>query len=478
MKSEPVDFDIVVVGAGAAGTSAALSAAENARQAGVQLKILILDRTDSKNWGGNSRWTGGLFRMKDLENLPANIEEEFYSSSQGKVDRNVVQAFIKNATETIKWVSSKNVEFEKPVTHYLAQGGSYISPKGGGLAIIMALLKQAQQQDVSVAFETTAWKLALNEIGEVEGVYTRDKEGIVQTVRTHVVVLTCGGFEGNPEMLARHMGSKAYYLRMYSPGEYYNKGEGIAMVEEIGGKLSGHFGYMHVGPADPRSNTVMPLVDAFPYGIVVNKLGRRFADEGADFVDDNATEVASKILDQPDGCAFLICDQKFLAIPGWGRSLLTDQPPIEAKSIAELADKISIKKDALEQTIAQYNHSIQPGVFDPFRKDGKRTSGVEPPKSNWATPIDNPPLLCFPLVCALSHTCGGIATDAQGRVLTQDDKPIAGLFAAGEITGFYYHKYVIATSLFRAVVFGRIVGHEAVQYVMRKKEKEAMRTAD
>lgn len=466
---ETTDFDIIVIGCGAAGTAAALSAAEAAKLMGKPLRIVIIERADEKNWGGNSRWTGSILRMKDQRTLPPKFEEDLVTYSQGRSDPEVIRAFIENAVDTLQWVSSKGVEFESANLHYLAASSPYITPKGGGLMVITALLNHARALGVHVAFETTAWQLSLNDDGSIN-VWIRDRDGSHNVV-ARAVILATGGYEGNAEMLARYVGDAAYHLRMYSPGEFYNRGEGIAMVQMIGGKLSGHFSYFHGGPVDPRSNTVMPLVDAFPYGIVVNQLGGRFVDEGADTVDNNANDVALGILDQPGYSGFVICDQKLRSIPGWERTILTDQPPIEAQSIEELASKIGVPREALSRTVREFNAAVQPGRFNPNEKDAKCTKGIEPPKSNWAMPLDKPPLICYPIVCGLSHTCGGIASDHSGRVLSEDGHVISGLYAAGELTGFYYYRYVTATSVFRALVFGRIAGREAARYAAAKEAR-------
>ncbi len=142
----------------------------------------------------------------------------------------------------------------------------------------------------------------------------------------------------------------------------------------------------------------------------------------------------------------------------------TNIPPVSSHSIAALAEQIGLPAADLQSTVAAYNAAIQPGHFDPLRKDGKQAVGISPPKSNWAIPIDKPPYIAFPLECSVVFTFGGLATDTSARVLSTDDYPIPGLYAAGEITGLYFGKYPGATSVLRGLVFGRIAGREAAQY--------------
>ncbi len=116
--------------------------------------------------------------------------------------------------------------------------------------------------------------------------------------------------------------------------------------------------------------------------------------------------------------------------------------------------------------MSEYNAAVGPGPFDPLRLDGKAALAVQPPKSNWANPIDRPPYVAWPMECSNVFTFGGLGTDTDGRVLTHDDVPIPGLYAAGEVTGIYHGKYTGATSVLRGVVFGRLAGRHAARYAI------------
>jgi tricarballylate dehydrogenase len=112
--------------------------------------------------------------------------------------------------------------------------------------------------------------------------------------------------------------------------------------------------------------------------------------------------------------------------------------------------------------VAEFNGAVQPGEFNPASKDGKSTAGLNPPKSNWALPLDTPPYTVYPVTCGITFTYGGIAIDSHARVLDRSDKPISGLYATGEITGgFFYHNYPGGAGLMRGAVFGRLAGMHA-----------------
>ncbi len=139
------------------------------------------------------------------------------------------------------------------------------------------------------------------------------------------------------------------------------------------------------------------------------------------------------------------------------------QPPFEAATVRELAPKLGIAADALEQTIAEYNRACRPGEFKPLVVDGLATQGLTPRKSNWAHPLDKPPYYAYPVISSNVLTFGGLKVDPLARVLNKDGDPIRGLYAAGEIIGPYYHNYTGATSVLKGAVFGRIAGRSAAR---------------
>jgi tricarballylate dehydrogenase len=118
---------------------------------------------------------------------------------------------------------------------------------------------------------------------------------------------------------------------------------------------------------------------------------------------------------------------------------------------------------ALGKTLADYNAACTGDAdkFDPARADGLAAQGLTPSKSNWARALDRPPFLAWPLVGAIAYTFGGVATNEHAEVLGRNG-PIAGLYAAGEITGHFHKSAPNAVAVLRALVFGRIAGQAAV----------------
>ena len=404
--------------------------------------------------------------MKNIDEPADNFVDDMMAFSDHYSDRKYIETLAENAGSTLRWVQQNGVEFDYLPTMFITSNRPRLLPVGGGRAIIDALSRKAQALGVEIIYEATAWKLLLDEEGVISGLNVRVKGGRTIRLNTGAVILAAGGFQGNREMMSRYIGRDAHKIPTVAKGGLYNKGEAIRMALDIGAKPAGQFDAFHAEPVDPRSSREEAAVMAYPYGILVDKNGRRFVDEGKTTIDEQYEEVARKIFyDLPDHIAYMICDQKLYDIPNYERTLETDQPPIVADTVEELAGRIGVPADALAETVRTFNGAVQPGEFRWDRPDGKRTKGLSPDKTNWAVPIDKPPFIAYPIVCSNVFTHGGLATDTFGRVLSQDDDPIPGLYAAGETAGLYYRKYPGGTSVLRGLVFGRRAGQHGVDYV-------------
>lgn len=473
------EFDVIVVGSGIAGLSAAVSAGEAGR------RVVLIERAEEGDHGGNTRHTEAYLRMKSVDEVADDFEEhlaenagayidptfmreaaldhESWSPSMrslSMLDPEIIGALSESAGPTLRWLESAGVKFDFLPTAFLTTTTTRLLPVGGGLAMVEALTAKAKALGVVIHFSRTAQKLIMDDAGAVAGLIVR-RNGENQAVQGKAVILACGGFEGNAEMLAQYLGPRAINLRPVARGGYYNKGEGIRMALEIGAASNGEFGSYHAEPIDPRSGVAEPAVFTFPYGILVNKEGRRFTDEAPGTVDAHYESVTRRIYEQRDGIAHLILDAKIEDVPNWRKSLRTDQPPITAATLSELARLIDVDPSVLEETVATYNAACGNGTFKPLEKDGLATDGLVPRKSNWARPIDTPNYLCFPIISANVFTFGGLKVNRHAQVLDTDGAPIKGLYAAGETTGIYYRVYTGSTSVLRGAVFGRLAALHA-----------------
>lgn len=459
---------IVVVGSGIAGLSAALTAAE----AGAE--VTIIERALEGEHGGNTRYTEAYLRMKSMDEVADDFVDHFMANAGGYTDPSFVQemvrepedwsplarsqsivdpdllgAFAEHAGPTLRWLEQAGLKFDFLPTAFITTTTTRLLPVGGGWAMIETLTEGCKAKGATFRFGVTARSLETRD-GKVTGLVTS-----AGTINCDAVILACGGFEGNPEMLSRYIGPGAINLRPVARGGYYNKGEGISMALAIGAAPNGDFGSYHAEPVDPRSGIAEPAIFTFPYGILVNKAGQRFTDEAPGTVDAHYESVTRRIYEQRDGIAWLITDAGLDDVPNWQKGSRTDKPPVNADTLDGLAAAIEVPADTLQATIATYNAACVDGLFDPLKADGLATQGLVPPKSNWARPIATAPFRAWPIISANVFTFGGLKADRHARVLDHDGKPIVGLYAAGETMGLYYRTYTGSTSVLRGAVFGR-----------------------
>lgn len=467
-------FDVVVVGSGIAGLSAALSA----RQAGAT--VALAERATPAESGGNTRYTEAFLRMKSLDEPADDLADTILGDFMGYpdpsvaletlrdradwtapaatlnvADQQVVSTLAERAGPTLRWLEEQGVKIAPLPTPFLTRSTSRISPVGGGLALVETLTAQCQAAGVEIWYRTTARSLVTSR-GAVTGVRAVTPDGPVTL--SGAVVLACGGYEGNPEMMARYHGDRGMLTRPVARGGYYNKGEGIEMALAAGAATAGNFALFHAEPVDPRSGQPEAAIFAMPYGILVNAEGMRFADEAPGPVDAWYERITRKIHAQTRGIAWLILDAVARTVPNLATALRTDQPPVVAETIDGLAARIEVPAAALRATVQTFNAACTPGTWNPSRPDGLATGGLVPPKSNWARPVAEPPYHAYPVIASNVFTFGGLRTNDRAEVVSRDGDVIAGLYAAGEITGLYYSNYTGSSSVLRGAVFGKIAG--------------------
>lgn len=472
-------YDVVVVGGGIAGLTAAISAAEQGA------RVAVLERATEKETGGNTRYTEAYLRMKTLDEVSDGLADTLVDDFMGHpdpgimadaahdwerrspllrashvIDPDYVATFEENAGPTLRWLEQHGIAFGQLPTLFLTTSTTRWAPVGGGLALVETLGAAARGLGVTFHFETSARSLVVADSGAVSGVVATDASGARVTF-SGSIVLACGGYQGNAELMARYHGDKGMTCRPVARGGNYNKGDGLVMAVEIGAATAGNFALFHAEPVDPRSGDPEAAIMAFTYGVLVNVEGERFVDEARGPIDAWYERTTRDIQAQPKGLAWMILDADGAAIPNLKTAIRTEVAPVVAGSISDLAAGISVPVATLEASIAAYNAACPGGEWDPTRPDGLATSGVTPPKSNWARPIAAAPFTAYPVMCANVFTFGGLKVDASSRVIDRDGRAIRGLYAAGELTGLYYSNYTGSTSVLRGATFGRIAGAHA-----------------
>ena len=388
----------------------------------------------------------------------------------GETDRELMEVIISQSRPTVEWMHSKGVTWELPDRACRIAGAPSAIPSTVGLTawrsgvgLVQMLTTACRRAGVQIVYETKMLRLLQDQRGGVAGVTVQDVDG-VHDIRSQGVVLACGGFEANQEMRVKYLG--AGWERAKVRGAKYNTGDGHRAAMEVGAKPTGQWTGCHATPVDYNAPAtgVLEATDkmprrSYPLGITVNVAGRRFFDEGEGFAEQTFVNTAHHILEQPRGLAFQIFDSK-ATVHLEARYGVSEA--VEAGSIRELAEKLQIKPSALTATVETFNDEAHDGEYVPRELDAKSTRSVDPPKTNWAIKIDSPPFVAYKVTGGITYTYGGPKIDSRARVLDMEDRPIPGLFAAGEIVGgILFHNSLRAAGLMHGAVFGRLAGANA-----------------
>lgn len=483
-------YDVVVVGAGNAGLCAALSA----REAGA--RVLVLEKAPRAERGGNTAFTGGLLRfpfqsIEEFKPLTPDYSPEELSTldvgrytqrdyaddldrvTEGLSDPAMVEVLTGQAYPTMVWMRQQGVRWlfamgrqsYKVEGKYRFFGNLILEAHGGGQGLSDRLFEIAEGKGVEIAYDTKAAGLETNEQAAVVGVRARGPGG-PRLIACGAVVLASGGFEANREMRARYLGPDWELAKVR--GTRFNTGDGIRMALDVGAQPYGHWSCCHAVAWDLLSNDVGELrigdlhqKHSYPLGIIVNRLGKRFVDEGADYRNYTYAKYGREILKQPGRAAFQIFDSKTIPMLR-DEYRIKEATRVRASTIEELADGLTIDPAGLRRTVEEFNAAVQDVEFNPAVLDGKGTVGIDPPKSNWAQRIDEPPFEGYAVTCGITFTFGGLRINPEAQVLDNENRPIPGLFAAGELVGgLFYYNYPGGSGLMAGAVFGRVAGASA-----------------
>jgi tricarballylate dehydrogenase len=482
-----MDADVIVVGAGNAGFAAALAGAERGR------RVLMLEKAPREAAGGNSYYTAGATRiahdgLHDLlpilepderiarTTVPPYPRSEYLADitqlSGGRNDPERTAALVDDSRSVLSWLHSLGMRYELLYDRqcyrqadggYLFWGGLHVGNVGGGVGMIEDYTRIATALGVEIRYEQHVVDLLLEHgavVGVAVGTGAERRE-----LRAESVILAAGGFHANRDWLVENLG--AGWDQVVVRGTPYSTGDMIAAALTAGAAKDGDWSTAHAVQLDaffPDNSSNRELTNrlarlSYPMGMVVNRDGARFIDEGADFRNYTYSRYGKEVLKQPGGIAFQLYDATTRPTL---RPDQYDMPGISvetADSIEELAVAIGVEPAALRRTVEEFNGSItSEAAFDPTIKDG-RAAHVTPPKSNWAVALETAPFYAYPVTCGITFTYGGVKSDTDGRVLDEAGDPIDGLYVTGEMLGgIYWGGYPGGAGLALGAVFGRRAG--------------------
>ncbi|MCA0962373.1 FAD-dependent tricarballylate dehydrogenase TcuA [Salipiger bermudensis] len=454
--------DILVIGGGNAALCAAITAAE----AGAS--VLILETAPKPYRGGNSRHTRNFRCMHHgpLGPLVDSYTEEEYLAdllkvTGGKTHEGLARLAIRSSEDCLPWMEAHGVRFQPSLSGTLSLARTNAFFLGGGKSLVNAYYRTAEALGVEVKYEAavTHLELADGRVAYVE--YTQGDETHRLTPKS--VVVASGGFQADTDWLARAWGpaAKNFLIR----GTPYNRGVVLADLLDQGIEQVGDPTQCHAVAIDGRApkfdGGIVTRLDCVPFSIVVNKEARRFYDEGEDVWPKRYAIWGRLVAAQPDQVGYVIIDAKSLNL-----FMPSVFPPIKADTLEELADKMGLPADALAQTVAEFNAACgDTSGFHPTELDGVSTTGLTPPKTNWARPITEAPFYGYSLRTGVTFTYLGLKVDENAQC-SIGNRPVSNLWAAGETMAgsILGQGYLAGFGMTIGTVFGRIAGKEAAAY--------------
>ncbi len=455
------NFDVVVVGGGNAGLVAAMSARHIANS------VLLLERAPAWLRGGNSRHTRDI-RYAHAAGEPFTTGEAYPVDELmddllkvgGGHNPRMAQLVVEGSCGVADFMTQHGVRWQDPLhgTLHLSRTNRFFL--GGGKALVNTYYQTAEAMGIHVEYEASVEDILLDGANRVTGVVV-EREGKRDTIGARAVVVTSGGFEANLDWLRRYWGDAVdnYVIR----GTPYNDGRVLANLLGKGAATAGDPKGFHAVALDARSpkfdGGIATRLDSVPFGIAVNKYGKRFYDEGEEFWPKRYAIWGRWIAEQQDQIAYSFVDSQTIDC-----FLTSLYRPYEGNSIGEVAEQMGLDGRIVSETVREFNASIRPGgTFNPAILDDCGTVGLTPPKSHWAVPLVEPPFFGYPLRPGITFTYLGLAVDECCRVQMESGETVENLFAAGEIMSGNVLRsgYLAGFGLTIGTVFGRIAGTQA-----------------
>ncbi len=459
--------DVLILGAGLAGLTAAVEAASHGAKVAVLDKMEpMIGRKIRKLYapGGRANDTyraggGGLNRFS-LEGPIDELLQRHQGRGAGRVDTVLLRAYFERIDKDCRWLRD-----DLHMPYHDKKGVHRGRVLGKGPAICSFFYKLCEERGVRLFFRTKALKL-LTAGPKVIGVRARNKDGEFDW-SAMTIVLATGSFTGNHEMMLKYVGPDIAYLPLIT-GSTHNTGDGLIMAAELGARLD-NLTVCHIRTTDKLlgEGPSRGLLNLYHAGVYVNRNGERFLDEG---VSDSDT-IGNAIACQPGHEAALIFDDKARAMYREEYDAYPHKDVVmqAADTLEALAPKIQVAPETLMTTIAEFNRRV---------KDGKALDLLIP-KATHALPIDRPPYYAlYPVWPGLNHPLGGLKINTRTQVLNLEDDPIPGLYAAGSIVNWAFGRpYEIAgvktykgsyhagssSGFGTALVFGRMAGRFAAE---------------
>lgn len=451
-SEEALEADVVVIGGGMAGLSAALAA----KEAGAD--VILLEKLD--RLGGSTVLSGGFLYAtgspvnKDLDDDPEALVEYWQMRAEGNADEDMLRIAAEQSAGTVAQLQDWGVIFSTtvvPTGTSPALRGLYASNEEAELAptdgvdFIVPLVKKADELGVTVMLGTAATELILED-GEVEGVKA-SSDTVNYTIEADSVVIATGGYDHNKDMISQYSPEAEGFFSLASPG---NKGDGVIMAQSAGAAANFTGGVIGFKMIDISTHYIEGAnLLGWTGQLGVTNEGLRFGDENSDYpifctLLINALKAGAEKF-------YLIIDSSNEMYAGLAELAMAKNKGVKAETLDELAEAAGINAENLNATVETYNGHAEAGEADEFGKTG-------------LVAVTAAPFYAIEIKPAILGTLGGILINEDSAVVNEEGAAIPNLYAAGEVanSAFFYKEYPASgSSISTCATFGIIAGRNA-----------------
>ena len=448
-----ISVDLLIIGGGAAGMTAALAAEDHG------LSVLVAEREDRLS--GSTALSSGLIpaagtkaqQRQSIKDTAEIFHADIMAKNKHSADVDHVNRCVDHIAETIDWLEDRyDIPFHV-LDGFLYPGHSHhrmhAVPEVTGAALIHRLEEAAMKRDILISCNLKVTDLVMTEDDQLLGAKAERPDGTIETIGASAIILACNGYGGNPEPVAAPIPEMPEALYFGHPG---NQGEAVLWGQKLGAKIKHLSGYQGHGSVAQPHGVLVTWALMMEGGIQVNMHGQRFSNEHHGY-----SEQAVSVLQQPDKTAFNIFDARLCDLGREFEDFRVAEEAgavITADTIDELAAALGIDKKALNETLAACETIAEEGQPDEFGRSFDHAK------------LLTPPYAAVKVTGALFHTQGGLVINDHAQVLRPDGAIINGLYACGGaacgVSGPNVSGYLSGNGLLTALALGYIAGN-AVQ---------------
>lgn len=443
-KQEDLNVDIVIVGSGGAGLSAAIEAKEAGKSVVILEQMPIIGGNTNRATGGINAAETTIQADNGIKDSKKVFYEDTLKGGQNINDPELLQTLVDNAPDAVYWLNDLGAGISRVSLSGGATNPRIHTPADGspiGPVVVNVLSKKLKELQVDILLQSKAVKL-ITQDGAVVGVEAVDKNNNPFKVNAKAVIMATGGFGANSEMVVKYRPELEGFSTTNHSGA---TGTGIVMSQEAGADLM-QIEKIQIHPTtDPKSGYLFTEGLRGDGAILINKEAKRFTNELL-----TRDVVSQNILKQTDKVAYLITNQEIADDNASLAGYIKDGYATKGDDLASLASQLNMDAATLEATMKTYAQ---------FVKDGKDT---EFERAHLTHSLEAGPFYAIPVTPGVHHTMGGLKIDTKTHVLNKEGQAISGLYAAGEVAGGVHGGNRIGgNAVADIIVFGRIAGQTA-----------------